>query len=64
MPKMKTHKGTAKRVRVTGSGKLRRERAGRRHLLEHKSSKLTRKLEGTAEVAKPDVKRMKKLLGR
>ena len=33
MPKMKTHSGTAKRVRVTGSGKLRREMTGRRHLL-------------------------------
>ena len=37
MPKQKTHKGTAKRVRVTGSGKLMREQANKRHLLEVKS---------------------------
>ena len=37
--KQKTHKGTAKRIKVTGSGKLRREQAGRRHLLEGKPSK-------------------------
>jgi large subunit ribosomal protein L35 len=64
MPKMKTHSGTAKRVRVTGSGKLRREMTGRRHILEKKSSKLTRRLEGTTEVAKSDAKRVNRLLGR
>jgi large subunit ribosomal protein L35 len=63
MPKNKTHKGTAKRIRVTGGGKLKRERAGRRHLLEKKSSELTRRLEGTTDVAKNDVKRVKRLLG-
>ncbi|MFD1049213.1 50S ribosomal protein L35 [Kibdelosporangium lantanae] len=63
MPKNKTHKGTAKRIRVTGGGKLKRERAGRRHLLEKKSSKLTRRLEGTTDVAENDVKRVKRLLG-
>ncbi|OLT41154.1 50S ribosomal protein L35 [Saccharomonospora sp. CUA-673] len=64
MPKNKTHKGTAKRIRVTGSGKLRRQRVGRRHLMEHKASKLTRRLEGTTEVAASDVPRVKRLLGR
>jgi large subunit ribosomal protein L35 len=64
MPKMKTHSGTAKRIRVTGSGKLRRQKAGRRHLMEKKSSKVTRRLEGTTEVAAPDVPRVKRLLGR
>jgi large subunit ribosomal protein L35 len=63
MPKQKTHKGTSKRIRVTGSGKLLREKAGKRHLLEKKSSKLTRRLSGTVEVAKHDVPRLKKLLG-
>ncbi|MET1071842.1 MAG: 50S ribosomal protein L35 [Umezawaea sp.] len=63
MPKQKTHKGTSKRIRVTGSGKLLREKAGKRHLLEKKSSKLTRRLSGTVEVAKNDVPRLKKLLG-
>ena len=64
MPKMKSHSGMKKRVRVTGRGKLLREQAGKRHLLEHKSSRLTRRLSGTVEVAKADIKRVKKLLGR
>jgi large subunit ribosomal protein L35 len=64
MPKMKKHSGMAKRVRVTGSGKLRTEQAGKRHLLEGKSSHRTRRLTGTVEVSKADTKRVKKLLGR
>lgn len=63
MPKAKTHSGTAKRFKVTGSGKLRREKAGRRHLLEHKSSQRKRRLDGTTDVAKHDVPRIKRLLG-
>ncbi|MFD8500588.1 50S ribosomal protein L35 [Amycolatopsis sp. NPDC059657] len=63
MPKMKTHKGTSKRVRITGTGKLRRQKAGRRHRMEVKSSELTRRLEGTTEVNKADVPRVKRLLG-
>jgi large subunit ribosomal protein L35 len=63
MPKQKTHSGAKKRIKVTGSGKLLREKAGKRHLLEHKSSKLTRRLSGTTEVSKADTGKMKKLLG-
>ncbi|HEY1180172.1 MAG TPA: 50S ribosomal protein L35 [Phytomonospora sp.] len=63
MPKMKSHSGMGKRVKVTGSGKIVRQRANRRHYLEHKPSTLTRKLDGTVEVAKSDVKRIKKMLG-
>ncbi|MSX60449.1 MAG: 50S ribosomal protein L35, partial [Actinobacteria bacterium] len=44
MPKMKTHSGAKKTFRVTGSGKIMHERAGKRHLLEHKSSRFTRRL--------------------
>ena len=62
--KQKTHKGTAKRVKITGSGKLRREQANRRHLLEGKPSTRTRRLKGTVDVAPADVKRMKRLLGK
>ena len=62
MPKQKTHSGTKKRVKVTGSGKLLHERAGKRHLLERKPSKLTRRLTGTAELAPADAKKVKKLL--
>ena len=64
MPKQKTHSGTAKRVKVTGSGKLRRQKAGRRHLMEKKSSRVTRRLEGTTDVAKGDQKAVRRLLGR
>ena len=64
MPKQKTHSGAKKRFKVTGSGKIMHERANKRHLLEHKSSRRTRRLTGTAEVAPADTKRVKKLLGR
>ena len=64
MPKNKTHSGMKKRVKVTGSGKLLTQRAGKRHLLERKSSRLTRRLTGTDEVAAADAPRVKKLLGR
>ena len=62
--KQKTHKGAAKRIKISGSGKLRREQASRRHLLEGKPSKRTRRLKGTEDVAPADVKRMKRLLGK
>ena len=63
MPKMKSHTGMGKRVRVTGRGKITRQQAGLRHLLEKKSSHRTRRLAGRVEVAKADVKRIKRLLG-
>ncbi|GAB3134404.1 50S ribosomal protein L35 [Tsukamurella serpentis] len=64
MPKNKSHSGTAKRFKLSGSGKVLRQKAGRRHLLEHKSSRVTRRLDGVAEVAPADVRRVKKLLGK
>ena len=64
MPKMKTHSGAKKRFRATGSGKLMREQAGKRHLLEHKSSRRTRRLSADQPGAGADVKQMKRLLGR
>jgi large subunit ribosomal protein L35 len=64
MPKNKTHSGASKRFRVTGSGKLRRQKTGMRHNLERKPSKLTRRLSGTTEVSKADTKTVRKLLGR
>jgi translation initiation factor IF-3 len=54
MPKMKTHSGAKKTFRITGSGKVMHERAGKRHLLEHKSSRVTRRL-STESAAKPTV---------
>jgi large subunit ribosomal protein L35 len=64
MPKNKSHSGAGKRFKVTGSGKILREKAGKRHNLEKKASKVTRRLTGTVEVAANDVPRAKKLLGR
>ena len=64
MPKNKTHSGMKKRVKTTGSGKLLAQHAGMRHNLERKSSRLTRSLTGTTEVAAVDAPRVKKLLGR
>jgi len=64
MPKNKTHSGMKKRVKVTGSGKLLTEHAGKRHLLERKSSRITRRLSGTSEVAAVDAPRVKRLLGK
>lgn len=64
MPKMKTHSGAKKRFRTTGSGKLMRERAGKRHLLEHKSSRKTRRLSHDQVVAPANVKQVKRLLGK
>jgi large subunit ribosomal protein L35 len=64
MPKMKTHSGAAKRFRLTGTGKVMRLRANRKHLLEHKSSRVTRRLYGEVQMAKSDVREIKRLLGK
>jgi large subunit ribosomal protein L35 len=64
MPKNKSHSGASKRLKVTATGKVLRQKCGTRHKLEKKSSKLTRRLAGTVEVAKSDLSRARKLLGR
>jgi large subunit ribosomal protein L35 len=64
MPKNKTHSGAKKRFRITGSGKVMREQANRRHLLEHKPTKRTRRLAQDQAVSPADVKTIKKLLGK
>jgi len=64
MPKMKTHSGAGKRFRLTGTGKVMRRRANRNHLLEHKSSRRTRRLAGEKELAPADVRKIKKLLAK
>ncbi len=64
MPKAKSHSGASKRFRVTGTGKIMRRRANRNHLLEHKSSKRTRRLYNEVELTSSDNSRIKKLLGR
>ena len=64
MPKFKPHSGMKKRVKVTGTGKLRRQQANRYHLAESKPSTRMRRLDGTTDVAKADVRRVNKMLGR
>ena len=64
MPKMKTHSGAGKRFRVTGTGKVMRRRANRNHLLEHKSSRRTRRLGRELTLAPADASRIKKLLAK
>ena len=63
MPKFKTPSGAKKRFKLTGSGKIRRQRANRRHYLEHKSSRLTRRLKGDVVVAKADQRTIRRMLG-
>jgi len=64
MPKMKTHRGAAKRFKITGTGKILRRKAYRDHLLEHKATRRTRRLGREAEVVGGDKKHVKRLLGR
>lgn len=64
MPKNKTHSGAKKRFRITGSGKVMREQANRRHLFESKPTKRTRRLAMDQPVSQADVKKIKKLLGK
>lgn len=63
MPKMKTHKGAAKRFSITGSGKVKRFRANKSHILTKKTSKRKRRLRQPSLIATAgDIKRMKRLL--
>ena len=64
MPKMKTHRGAAKRFKITGTGKILRRKAYRDHLLEHKPTRRTRRLGRPAEVTGADKKRLERMLGR
>ena len=63
MPKMKTHSGAKKTFRKTGTGKIMHERAGKRHLLEHKSSRVTRRLSADAVATAPATYTAKRMLG-
>lgn len=62
MPKMKTKRSAAKRFKVTGKGKIRRQRAYKSHLLTKKSAKRKRHLRKPAFVSKADTKLIKRLL--
>lgn len=63
MPKMKTDSGAKKRIKITGSGRLRRRKAFRGHLLESKSSVRTRRLGREADLSPGQEKNVKKLMG-
>ena len=63
MPKQKTHKGTAKRVRVTGTGKLMHEQANNQHKYEYKSSTRKRRLDQDQVLSPADTKKIKNLRG-
>lgn len=62
MPKMKTHKGTAKRFKKTGTGKLKRSSAYTSHILTKKSPKRKRQLRKAGLVSKGDQKRIASLI--
>ena len=62
MPKMKTHRGAAKRFKKTKSGKIKRWRAFASHILEKKSPKRKRRLRQATLLDKSDMKRVAKLL--
>ena len=64
MPKQKTHSGAKKRFKITGTGKVMKAQAGKRHNFEHKSSRLTRRLTGDVQASGPQAKQVKKLLGK
>jgi large subunit ribosomal protein L35 len=63
MPKMKTHRGAAKRFRVTGTGKLMRRRANRNHILEKKSSTRKRRLKRDVGLQGGDLAHARRQLG-
>ena len=62
MPKMKTHRGAAKRIKKTGSGKFKRSRNNKQHILTKKSPKRKRRLRKDAIVASVDAKRLDQML--
>jgi len=62
MPKMKTKRSAAKRFKVTGSGKLKRNKAYKRHILTKKSPKTKRNLRKATTVDVSNVKNMKQIL--
>jgi len=62
MPKLQTHRGLAKRVKVTGTGKLKRSKAYHSHLLSSKTPKQKRRLSKSDTIHPSDAKKMKSLI--
>ncbi|MGB2786881.1 MAG: 50S ribosomal protein L35 [Candidatus Saccharimonadaceae bacterium] len=63
MPKLKTHKGTAKRIKLTSTGKLTRRRAFKNHMLSKKSKSRKRNINTTAFVTGKLARNIKRSLG-
>ena len=62
MPKLKTHRGAAKRFKKTGTGKFLRSKAFKRHILTSKTRSRKRALRGTSVTAQADVAKLRKML--
>lgn len=62
MPKMKTHRGAAKRFKLTATGKIKKAKAYKSHILEKKTAKRKRKLRKSGLVSAADAKKLKHLL--
>jgi large subunit ribosomal protein L35 len=62
MPKLKTHRGAAKRFKKTGTGKFKRSMAFKRHLLSSKTTKVKRQLSGMVVVSDADAKKIARML--
>ena len=63
MPKMKTHKGLKRRFKLTATGKIKHNRAGRRHILTKKSPKRKRQLRRPGLIHQSVLKMYKRLMG-
>ena len=64
MPKMKTHRGAAKRFALTSTGKIKRRKAFANHILEKKNRKRKRRLNSPDLVSAADTKRVRRMLGK
>jgi len=62
MPKIKTHKATARRIQLSGAGKLLRTRCGKSHLRRNRSKRAIRGYDEMHPVASPDARRIKRLI--
>jgi large subunit ribosomal protein L35 len=62
MPKLKTHRGAAKRFKKTATGKFKRSMAFKRHLLSSKTTKVKRQLSGMVVVSDADAKKIARML--
>ncbi len=63
MPKMKTRRGAAKRFKLTGSGRIKRNKANHRHMLIRRSNKVKRKMRQSGLISRADRKLVKDMLG-